>query len=348
MNFVMHREIAMISFTKTVANRRGAGRGMAFFCALAFCVPLIAAQSASTPMETPASSSSGQLATPNPPAQGQETFPTADLAVRALIAAVQDNDTATLEKILGPDATKILSSGDPAEDEQNREQFLGRYAQMHRLLTEPNGLTTLYVGAENWPTPIPLVREGKRWYFDTPDGEREILYRRIGRDELTTIQVCGELVDAEKEYYAQPHDGIAHQYAAHFMSSPGKHNGLYWQAAAGQPQSPLGPFVAQAAMAGYSTGSSPGHTPFYGYYFRLLKAQGAGAPGGAKSYIVDGKMTAGFAFLAYPAEYRNSGVMTFLVGPDGVVYQKDLGPHTADLARAIKDYQADSTWQKAD
>lgn len=162
------------------------------------------------------------------------------------------------------------------------------------------------------------------------------------------IQVCDELVNVEKEYYAEPHDGAAQQYAAHFISSPGKHNDLYWQAAAGQPESPLGPFIAPAAEEGYTAGASPRLTPYYGYYFRLLKAQGPNAPGGPKSFIADGKMTGGFAFLAYPAQYRSSGVMTFMVGPDGVVYQKDLGPRTAELARTMQDFQLDSTWHEAD
>ena len=318
------------------------------FAVLALCTSLAGAQAASKPAGTQMPGTPAANTAPQPPAKGQEIFPTAELAVRGLVAALQDDDTNAMDKVLGPDAERILSSGDAAEDQKNREQFLGKFAQMHRLLTEPDGLTTLYIGAENWPTPIPLAREGKQWYFDTPAGEREIVYRRVGRNELTVIQVCDELVDAEKEYYSNPHEGNGQQYAAHFISTPGQHNGLFWQASAGQPQSPLGPLVAQAAQEGYAAGSSPRRTPFYGYYFHLLKAQGPGAPGGAKSFIVDGKMTGGFAFVAYPAQYRSSGVMTFMVGPDGVVYQKDLGPQTAELAPKIDAYEVDSTWQKAD
>jgi Protein of unknown function (DUF2950) len=327
---------------------RGSRPVAGFFTVLVLCASLAGAQAALNSNKTQMPGAAAANTAPQPPAKGQEMFPTAELAVRGLIAALQDDDNAARDKILGPDAEKILSSGDPAEDQKNRLQFLAKYAQMHRLLTEPDGLTTLYIGAENWPTPIPLAREGKKWYFDTPAGEQEIVYRRVGQNELMVIQVCDELVQAEKEYYASPQDGNGQQYAAHFISTPGQHNGLFWQASAGQPQSPLGPLVAQASQQGYAAGSSPRRTPFYGYYFRLLKAQGPTAPGGAKSYVVDGKMTGGFAFVAYPAQYRSSGVMTFIVGPDGVVYQKNLGPQTAELAPKIDAYQVDSTWQKAD
>lgn len=323
---------------------RSISRIIAVLVIAAACPGLGAAQSAPASTQEPAAASPLKLLVPEPPAKGQETFPSAQAAVRELVAALQKDDSAALTKILGPGAMRIRSSGDPAEDERTRQQFLSKYEQMHRLVTEQNGLTTLYIGAENWPTPIPLAKQGKDWYFDTPIGEREILYRRVGRNELTVIQVCGELVSAEKEYNDQ-----SHEYAQRFMSTPGTQDGLYWpQTAASQPQSPLGPFVAQAAEEGYTAGSSPYRTPFYGYYFRVLKAQGPNAPGGAKSYLADGKMTGGFAFLAYPAEYRSTGVMTFVVAQDGVVYQKDLGPHTPELARAIKAYDIDSTWQKAD
>jgi hypothetical protein len=331
-------ELAM-SLTKNLKIRST----VAVLAVAAACPGLAVAQSAPADEQAPSAVSPMKLLVPQPPASGQETFPSAQLAVQSLVTALQKDDSAALTKILGPGAERIRSSGDPAEDQKNRQQFLDKYKQMHRLVTEQNGLTTLYIGAENFPTPIPLAKQGKDWYFDTPVGERVILYRRIGQNELTVIQVCGEMVSAEKEY-----DGQSHEYAQRFTSSPGQQNGLYWQSAEGQPQSPLGPFVAQASEEGYATGSSPYRTPFYGYYFRVLKAQGPNAPGGAKSYLVDGKMTGGFAILAYPAEYRSTGVMTFLVAQDGVVYQKDLGPHTLDLAHAIKAYDIDSTWQKAD
>jgi hypothetical protein len=276
---------------------------------------------------------------------GQETFPSAGKASRALVGALKGNDEPSLLKILGPDAKEIVSSGDPVEDKDNRAQFVQKYEQMHRLVTEPNGETTLYIGAENWPTPIPLAHKGNGWYFDTPAGKQEILYRRVGRNEIAVIQVCQQLVDAEKEYYGQPHDGnSAHVYAEKFMSDPGKQNGLYWEASAGQGESPIGPLVAEASGMGNSTDQNP--QPFHGYYFRILK--GEKAPNGTHSYIEDGKMTGGFAFLAYPAEYRSSGVMTFIVDQNGIVYEKDLGKRTAERAKALTVYSRDNTWRKAD
>jgi len=275
--------------------------------------------------------------------QGQKQFPSAQEAADALVTAAQNNDQKALLEILGPDAKNIISSGDDVEDAGNRANFVRRYAEMHRLVREPDGTTTLYTGAENWPMPIPLVNKGNSWYFDTAVGKKEILYRRIGRNEISTIRVCQELVAAEKEFYSA-HDN---EYAQKILSDGSQQDGLYWKAADGQPQSPVGPLVAQAVAEGYTPthdGAPP--TPYRGYYYRILTRQGASAPGGAKSYIADGKMTGGFAFISYPAEYRSSGVMTFIVGPDGVVYRKDLGSSTAALAKAMKAYNPDSTWKK--
>ncbi len=286
---------------------------------------------------------------PDLPAKGQQTFGSAQAAVDALVVALKQDDSAALARMLGSDAQKLLSSGDAAEDKQDQQQFLDKYAQMHRLVTEGNGLTTLFVGAENWPAPIPLAHRGHLWYFDTPAGEKEVLYRRIGENELTVVQICDELVDAENQYHAQPHDGSGvKQYAQKMVSSPGREDGLYWQVASGGVESPLGPMLAAAEAEGYPPGASLRRMPFHGYYYRILKAQGAHAPGGAKSYLSGGKMTAGFAFLAYPAQYRSSGVMTFLVGSNGVVYQKDLGPQTEKIAKSIAVFDPDRTWQVAD
>jgi hypothetical protein len=280
---------------------------------------------------------------------GQRTFASAAAASEALVAALQANDEAALLSILGPEGKEITSSGDPVEDKANRAEFIQKYQQMHRLVVEPDGSTTLYIGAENWPTPIPLAHKGGTWYFDTPAGKEEILYRRIGRNELAVMQVCGELVDAEKEYYAGPLEGdSSRQYAQKFVSDPGKHNGLYWEPAPGEPESPIGPLLASAAAEGYSQDPNHELQPFHGYYFRLLKGQGPHAPGGARTYIIDGKMTGGFAFLAYPAEYRSSGVMTFIVDQDGIVYEKDLGPRTAEIAKTLTLYDRDATWRKTD
>ena len=280
---------------------------------------------------------------------GQKTFSSAGEATKALVAAVQSNDQSALLSILGPDAKDLLSSGDQVEDKNDRDDFVQKYQKMHRLVMEPDGTTTLYIGAENWPTPIPLRHTGSVWYFDTPAGKQEILYRRVGKNELAVIQTCRELVDAEKEYYAQPHDGDSgKQYAQKFFSDPNKHDGLYWQAPAGQAESPIGPLVAAAAVEGYVRDSNQKTQPFMGYCFRVLTAQGAEANGGAKNYIADGKMTRGFAFVAYPAEYRSSGVMTFIVNQDGVVYEKDLGPKTAEMAKDMARYDHDATWRKSD
>ncbi len=284
----------------------------------------------------------------NGPQAGQETFASAAEACHALVAAVRNNDEPALLKILGPNAKDIISSGDQAEDQNDREQFVQKYRQMHRLVTEPDGSTTLYVGAENWPTPIPLMHKGSAWYFDTAAGKQEILCRRIGKNELTAIQVCRELVDAEKEYHGQPHDGDpSPQYAQKFFSDPGKHNGLYWEASSSEGASPIGPLVASAASEGNGEAAAQKLEPFHGYYFRILKGE-AGKGGSSHSYLEDGKMTRGFAFVAYPAEYRSSGVMTFVVNQDGVVYEKDLGPRTAEIAKSLTRYSRNAAWRKAD
>jgi len=281
------------------------------------------------------------------PQPGQETFPTAMDASKALVKAVKGNDQPALLKILGPNSKEIISSGDDAEDRNDREQFVKKYRQMHRMVIEPDGTTTLYIGAENWPTPIPLVKKGDSWYFETAAGKEEILYRRIGKNELSAIQVCRELVDAQKEYYGQTHDGESSpQYAQKIFSDPGKHNGLYWEASSGEKQSPIGPLLASAADEGNNEAANQKLQPFEGYYFRTLTA--AKESSGSRSYIADGKMTRGFAFVAYPAEYRSSGVMTFVVNQDGIVYEKDLGPRTAKIAKTLTRYDRDASWRKAD
>ncbi|HZW91690.1 MAG TPA: DUF2950 domain-containing protein [Candidatus Eremiobacteraceae bacterium] len=276
---------------------------------------------------------------------GQKTFSSAAEASRALVAAAKAQDESALLEIFGPDAKDIVSSGDAVEDKNHRDEFVQKYHQMHRLVMEPDGKTTLYIGAENWPTPIPLAHKGGLWYFDTAAGKQQILFRRIGKNEMAVIQVCHELVDAQKEYYGHPHDGDSgSQYAQKFSSDAGKHNGLYWQASAGEGESPIGPLMASAAAEGYPADLQP--QPFQGYYFRILTAKKA--TNGASSYIVDGKMTRGFAFLAYPAEYRSSGVMTFIVDEDGIVYEKDLGRRTPEIAKKLTRYDRDASWHKAD
>jgi hypothetical protein len=276
--------------------------------------------------------------------QGQKTFSSAEDASKALVTAAQNNDEKATLEILGPDGKRIVSSGDDTEDAEARANFVQKYQEMHRLRKEPDGTTTLYIGAENWPTPIPLVNKGRSWYFDTEAGKKEILYRRIGENEISTIRVCQELVAAQKEYRAIQHN----VYAQKIFSDDGQHNGLYWKAAAGEPQSPIGPLVASAVAEGYVKDQNGAPTPYRGYYYHILTRQGLRGPGGAKSYVVNGQMTGGFAFVAYPAEYRSSGVMTFIVGEDGVVYQKDLGKMTGVIAKAMQEYNPTSTWTKAE
>jgi hypothetical protein len=275
---------------------------------------------------------------------GQKTFSSPEDASNALFTATQSNDEKAMLDILGPDGKQIVSSGDETEDAQSRANFAEKYQEMHRLVKEPDGTTVLYIGAHNWPTPIPLVNKGNAWYFDTEAGREEILYRRIGRNEISTIQVCQELVAAQKEYYAAQHN----EYAQKIVSDEGQHEGLYWKAAEGEPQSPIGPLVASAFAKDSAKSQDGSQTPYRGYFYRLLTRQGKNGQRGAKSYIVNGKMTEGFAFVAYAAEYRSSGVMTFIVNADGVVYQKDLGNKTDALAKGMKEYNPNSSWQKAE
>jgi hypothetical protein len=288
----------------------------------------------------------------NPPALAQQprqkTFGACEEASAALFGAVQKDDKPALLEILGPAATEIISSGDEADDRSNREQFVQKYKEMHRLVRESDGTTTLYIGAENWPTPIPLVHKGNRWFFDTVASRKEILLRRIGKNELETIAVCRELLEAQNEYHAEPHDaGGVKQYAPRFRSDDGKHNGLYWKISDGESASPVGPALTLASGEDHAKETTRPR-PFHGYYYRILTSQGRHAPGGAKNYLVRCKMTGGFAFVAYPAEYRSSGVMTFIVNQNGIVYQKDLGPRTAVRAKTMTQYEPDAIWKKAD
>lgn len=274
---------------------------------------------------------------------GQKTFSSPEEASKALVDAEHKNDEKTMLEILGPDANQVVRSGDPTQDEQNRATFVKKYEVMHRFVAEPGG-TVLYIGAENWPFPIPLAKNGDRWYFDTEAGKAEILFRRIGYNELSAIRVCQELVAAEKEYFSKN----ANQYAQKFASDEGKRNGLFWVSADKQSESPIGPLVANAGSDAVVGGNPHGHEPFRGYYFRLLVRQGGNAAGGAMDYVTDGRMIKGFAFVAYPAAYRDSGVMTFIVNQDGIVYEKDLGKNTASLAKDLQEYNPDSTWRRSE
>jgi DUF2950 family protein len=270
--------------------------------------------------------------------KGQKTFATPEEATKALLAAAQNNDENALLELFGPDGKEIVSSGDPQEDARVRSNFVKRYEEMNRLVKEPDGTVSLYIGSHNWPYPIPLRTKANVWYFDSDAGRQEVLYRRIGYNEISAIHICDQLVAAEKEYYSRNNE-----YAPKIYSDEGKKDGLYWQAANGEPESPIGPLVAKAVA---TRGGEA--VPFRGYYFHVLTGQGKGGPGGAKNYIVDGKMTGGFAFVAYPAEYRSSGVMTFVVSSDGAIYEKDLGKNTDSIAKALKGYDPNASWHKVE
>ncbi|HSD61887.1 MAG TPA: DUF2950 domain-containing protein [Burkholderiales bacterium] len=275
----------------------------------------------------------------------QKSFSSPDEAAAALVAAAQSGDKKNLLAVLGPEATK-LGSGDPVQAKHEREQFVAAYQEKHEVVKEGDGRATLVVGKNDWPLPIPLVKAGDGWQFDTAAGREEILNRRIGQNELYTIQVLLALVDAQREYAAVDRngDGLL-EYAQKFVSSKGKKDGLYWPVSEGEPPSPMGDLVANAVQEGYSRkGGKP--APYWGYYYRLLTAQGKDAPGGAYSYLAKGKMFGGFAIVAYPAKYGGSGVMSFMVSHDGVVYQKDLGPGTAQTAVKMSTFNPDASWKR--
>jgi Protein of unknown function (DUF2950) len=295
--------------------------------------------------ETPAATPSP--APPKPVVVQAKRFASPEEAVQAFVAAVRAGDTKVLVAVLGSEGRTLVSSGDPVADRRSRETFLQAYDASSKLV--PNGdRAVLQVGADDWPFPIPLVKQGERWRFDARQGREEIIARRVGRNELYTMQTCLAYVDAQREYYSEDRngDGIL-EYAQRFDSTPGKHDGLYWPTQPGEPPSPLGALVVRARAAGYRR-QVEGPTPFHGYLYRILMAQGPAAPGGQYDYVLRGHMIAGFALVAFPAQYGVSGVMTFTVNHDGVVYQKDLGPDTRSIASAMRTFNPDDTWAKAD
>lgn len=274
----------------------------------------------------------------------QKSFSSPEEAVKAAIAAAKKGDEKELTAIFGPGSVELLRSGDPVADERRRADFLKAYDEKNRLVTEGEN-TVLVVGNDDWPLPIPLVKKGNGWAFDATRGKEEVLNRRIGRNELDAIQVVLAYVDAQREYAMKDRDGDGLlEYAQSFRSDSGKKNGLYWQAKSGEEESPLGPFAARAVKEGYKASDKP--VPFHGYYYRILTAQGKDAAGGAYSYIVKGSMIGGFALVAYPAEYGNSGVMTFIVNHEGKIFEKDLGKNTGTVAAAMKEYNPDKTWKE--
>lgn len=274
-----------------------------------------------------------------------KTFASPEDAGNGLLEAAKSGDQNSLLAIFGPDSKDTISSGDATQDKSTVNAFVAAYGVMHRWRKMPDEAQILVIGADNFPFPIPLKKNGAgQWFFDTAAGKDEILSRRIGRNELAVIDICEALADAQAEYFSQTHsDGSSNHFALKFISDNGKQNGLYWESSDGQPRSPLGPLVAFATDEGYNVKPNS-HEPFHGYLFHMLSRQGAHAPGGAKDYVVDGKMAGGFAFVAYPAEYGNSGVMTFLINQDGVLLQKDLGKSTKEVASAMTEFDPDASW----
>ncbi len=277
----------------------------------------------------------------------QEQFKSPDDAVNALVSAAKAEDESAILSVLGEGGRDITSSGDEVADTTTRENFIAAYDKKHALTPDGEVRTVLVIGDNDWPFPIPLVSKDGTWQFDTKSGREEILRRRIGRNELAAIQVALAYVQAQNEYVSRDPGGLGlHAYAEHIVSSPGKKDGLYWPTAEGEEPSPFGDLVAQASAQGYKVGQTP--IPYHGYFYRILKRQGASAQGGAFDYVVKGKMIGGFALVAYPAQYGNSGIMTFMVNYDGVVFQKDLGPDTTQIARKIESFAPDQTWTKVD
>lgn len=282
-------------------------------------------------------------------AGSQKTFASPDEAVKALVAAAKAHDAEAMIAVLGPGSKGLVYSGDPVADRSGRENFVKAYEETNKVDMQGDGKATLSVGKDAWTLPIPIVKTGSAWRFDAKQGAEEILNRRIGRNELSAIQALEAYVDAQREYYLRnpTKDKLLH-YAQHVVSAEGRRDGLYYPARKGEPPSPLGKLFASATAAGYKSSTDGKVTPYHGYVYRILKAQGPGAPGGAYGYVVRGKMIGGFAMVAYPATYGNSGIVTFIVNQDGVVYQKDLGPNTAAAAQKITKFNPDKSWKPHD
>lgn len=281
-------------------------------------------------------------------AAAQKTFGSADEAVKELVAATRATDSKAMLGVLGPEAKSVIFSGDAVADRADRERFVKSYEEANKLEMSGDAKALIVVGRDEWPFPIPIIKVATGWRFDARQGREELLNRRIGRNELAVIQVVQAVVDAQREYYVRnPTRDKLLLYAQVFASTKGRKDGLYFPTREGELPSPLGQLVARAQASGYKPGE-PGNkpAPYYGYYYRILKAQGPDAPGGAYDYVVRGKMIGGFALVAYPATYANSGVMTFIVNHDGVVYEKDLGPGTSVIARKMTKFNPDATWKR--
>jgi hypothetical protein len=279
------------------------------------------------------------------PESPYRTFATPEAAVQALIEAVKAEKLDEVMAIFGPESQELVAGSEPATGRNNRQVFTVAVAEGWQLVDDGPDSKTLVIGNESWPFPVPLVRDAAGWRFDTAAGKEEVIARRIGRNELAAIRIVRTYVAAQRQYAEQGHDGNPKGiFAQAFRSDPGKQNGLYWPAAPGQRRSPLGDLVAQAAAEGRLLAENKQPSPFYGYYFKILTGQGADAPGGAKSYLVRGQMSGGFALAAWPAEYDVTGIMTFLVNQDGTILEKDLGPETTKVAGEMTLYNPDASW----
>jgi hypothetical protein len=282
-------------------------------------------------------------------AADQRVFAGAEEATAALVDALSGSDTQLAEAILGSSGEKLLHSGDPVADRNARQRFLRAYTKQHRLEYKGVAKAVLHVGQEDWPWPIPIVRNNGAWLFDSAAGADEILNRRIGKNELSTIQVCLAIVDAQREYASTDHDGSGvRAFARRLVSTAGAKDGLYWPTDDVKESSPLGPLVARAVEEGYSTSPTGKPVPYHGYFYRMLTGQGEHAKGGSYDYLVDGRMIGGFALVAYPARYGVSGIMTLIVNHDGVVYQKDLGKDSSELARSMTRFDPEQTWSRVE
>jgi hypothetical protein len=283
----------------------------------------------------------------------QKSYSSPEEAVKALINALRADNKVELLAILGSEGKEIISSGDEVADKEAREGFISDYDEKNELEKESPDKVVLNVGQDDWPLPIPIVKKGGRWVFDTEAGKEELLNRRIGRNELNTVDVMHAFVDAQREYASKDRNGDgAVEFAQKIISTNGKKDGLYWEAKEGGEESPFGPQIAEAAKRGYEYTEKKTQngqaSPYHGYFFKILKGQGPSAPGGQYDYVVNGKMILGYGLLAYPASYGNSGVMTFIINQDDVVYEKDLGEDTAKIAESITTYDPDKTWMKVE
>lgn len=281
--------------------------------------------------------------------QAQTAFQSPEAAMKALVRAIEANDTQKMLDILGPEGQSVISSGDEVSDRNHREKFVKGYRERVDFVKDKDRVSVI-LGKNNWPMAIPIVKNDAGWVFDTQSGLQELLNRRIGRNELSVVETCLGYVDAQREYASIDRnlDGIM-QYAQSFCSSPGKRDGLFWEVAEGEEPSPLGPAFVAASEEGYKNREVCSVYPaaYHGYHYKILTAQGAAAPGGAYNYVINGNMVAGFALIAWPAEYAVSGVMTFIVNQNGIVYEKDLGPTTEEIAKEINEYNPDSSWSRA-